>query len=47
MELFVLEDLGDIESARILLGGFLDSGIIKDEREFRFLQKRLGLKNEP
>ncbi len=43
MELFVLEDLGDLESARILLGGFLESGIIKDEQEFRFLKERLGL----
>ena len=42
MELFVLEDMGDLESARILLGGFLESGIIENEREFRFLQKRLG-----
>lgn len=45
MELFVLEERGDLESARILLGGFLESGIIKDEREFRFLQERLGAAN--
>ncbi|MFT5132429.1 MAG: hypothetical protein ACI9SC_000894 [Gammaproteobacteria bacterium] len=43
MELFVLEDMGDLESARILLGGFLDSGIIKDEKEYRFLRERLGV----
>ncbi len=43
MELFVLEDLGDLESARILLGGFLESGLIKDEQEFRFLKERLGV----
>lgn len=42
MELFVLEDMGDLESSRILLGGFLESGIIEDDREFRFLQERLG-----
>jgi len=42
MELFVLEDMGDLESARILLGGFLESGIIENEREFKFLQERLG-----
>jgi hypothetical protein len=46
MELFVLEDLGDLESARILLGGFLESGVIKDERELRFLQGRLGVADE-
>ncbi len=45
MELFVLEDLGELESARILLGGFLESGIIKDERELKFLQQRLGIEN--
>ncbi|NKB36385.1 MAG: hypothetical protein GKR93_04340 [Gammaproteobacteria bacterium] len=43
MELFVLEDLGDLESAQILLGGFLESGIIKDEKEYRFLKERLGV----
>lgn len=43
MELFVLEDLGDLESARILLGAFLESGVIKNEQEFNFLKQRLGL----
>jgi len=43
MELFVLEDMGELESAKILLGGFLENGLIKDEREFRFLQERLGV----
>ncbi len=43
MELFVLEELGDLESAQILLGGFLDSGIVKDEKEYRFLKERLGI----
>jgi hypothetical protein len=42
MELFVLEEMGDLESARVLLGGFLESGLIESEREFRFLQDRLG-----
>ena len=43
MELFVLEDLGDLEGAKILLGGFLESGIIKSENEFQFLKDRLGI----
>lgn len=43
MELFVLEDMGKLESARILLGGFLDSGVIKDEREYNYLKERLGV----
>ncbi len=41
MELFVLEELGDIEGARILLGGLLESGVIKDANELTFLQGRL------
>jgi hypothetical protein len=43
MELFVLEEMGDLESARILLGGFLQSGLIENEQELRFLQDRLGI----
>ena len=45
MELFALEDLGDLESARILLGGFLESGVIKDQREYDFLRQRLGVED--
>ena len=46
MELFVLEEMGEVESARILLGAFLESGVIKDQREFRFLQERLGVPHQ-
>ena len=46
MELFVLEDMGEVESARILLGAFLESGVIKDQREFEFLQDRLGVPHQ-
>lgn len=42
MELFVLEDIGDVESARILLGGLIESGEITDQREIEFLLSRLG-----
>ncbi len=46
MRIFILENIGELESARILLGGLLASGEIKDEREFRFLSERLeGMKN--
>ena len=41
MELFILEDLGDIEGAKVLLGGLLDSGVIKDRNELRFFEERL------
>jgi hypothetical protein len=41
MQIFILENIGELESAQILLGGLLDSGEIKDRREFRFLTERL------
>jgi len=41
MELFVLEDLGDVESAQILLGGLIESGEITEPREIEFLKSRL------
>jgi hypothetical protein len=41
MHIFILEDIGELESAKILLGGLLASGEIKDERELRFLAQRL------
>ena len=41
MEIYVLEDMGEIESAKILIGGLLESGAITDLHELRFLQDRL------
>lgn len=41
MHIFILENIGEGESARILLGGLLASGEVKDPREFRFLTERL------
>ena len=41
MQIFALEDLGEIESATILLGALLSSGEIRDEHELRFLTERL------
>lgn len=41
MELFVLADLGRVESARVLLGALLESGEIKDRKELEFLKQRL------
>lgn len=41
MELFVLEDMGDVEGAKVLLGGLIESGDIRDPSEIRFLQDRL------
>lgn len=42
MELFVLEDLGEVEAAKVLLGGLIESGAIRDPNEIRFLTERLG-----
>ena len=41
MQIFILEDLGEIESAKILLGALLSTGEIHDEHELKFLNDRL------
>lgn len=41
MEIYVLEDMGEIESAKILIGGLLASGKINDPRELQLLKDRL------
>ena len=42
MEIFVLEDLGELESARILIGGLLESGkLAGNDNELRFLKNKL------
>jgi hypothetical protein len=41
MEVFILEDMDELEAARIVLGGMLASGNIKDPQEARFLARRL------
>jgi len=41
MEIFILEDLNELETARIIVGGYLESGAIKDPAELRFLEERL------
>jgi len=42
MEIYVLEDMGEIEGAKILIGGLLESGAITDAHELQFLQNRLN-----
>jgi len=37
----ILEDMGELESARVLIGGLLDSGEITDPNELWFLEQRL------
>lgn len=41
MNIYVLEDMGEIESAKVLIGGLLDSGAIDDKHEIKFLMDRL------
>lgn len=41
MEIFILEDMNELEAARVLLGGLLASGRIRDADEARFLRRRL------
>ena len=43
MEIFVLEDLGEVESARIIIGGLLASDrLATNDNELRFLKNRLA-----
>ncbi|MGR8919781.1 MAG: hypothetical protein ACU85V_09185 [Gammaproteobacteria bacterium] len=42
MHIFVLENMGELEAAKVLLGGLLESGEITDLHEQRFLSRRLA-----
>ena len=41
MEIFILEDMNEIEAAKVMLGVLLASGRIRDPQEQRFLQRRI------
>jgi hypothetical protein len=41
MEIFILEDMNELEAAKIMLGGLLQSGTVTDPAELRFLKERL------
>ena len=41
MEAFILEDMNELESARVVIGGYLQSGKINDPAELRFLDQHL------
>lgn len=41
MEIFILEDMNELEAAKVVLGGLLESGAIGDPAEARFLRERL------
>ena len=42
MEIFILEDMNELEAAKIMLGGLLATGRIRDAEERRFLESRLA-----
>lgn len=41
LRILLLEDMGELEAARVLIGGLLASGEITDPHEIRFLEHRL------
>lgn len=41
MRIFILEDLGELEAATVLLGGLLASGEVTEPKEIHFLTERL------
>jgi len=41
MRIFILQDLGELEAAKVLLGGLLASGDVTEPKEIHFLMERL------
>ena len=41
MEAFILEDMDELETARLIIGGYLQTGDIKDPAELKFLDEHL------
>ncbi len=41
MQIFILADMGEVEAAKVLLGGLLESGEMTDSGEYRYLLQRL------
>jgi len=46
MEPFILEDMNELEAARLLIGGLIASGQVKDQRDLELLERRLRLLEE-
>ena len=40
MEPFILEDMNELEAAKVMIGGLLASGQVKDRRDFELLDRR-------
>lgn len=41
MQIFILEEMGELERARLVIGGMLSSGKITDPNELKFLNEKL------
>ena len=41
MEIFILEDMNELETARIMIGGYIEKGLVKSPGELRMLEQRL------
>ena len=41
MEAFIAEDMDELETARLIIGGYLKSGSVKDPAELKFLEQHL------
>ena len=41
MEIFILEDMNELETARIMIGGYIEKGLIKHPGELWTMEKRL------
>ncbi|HIF50154.1 MAG TPA: hypothetical protein EYQ42_01225 [Thiotrichaceae bacterium] len=41
MEIFILEDMNELESAMVILGGLIESGELKDSHQRKFLGQKL------
>lgn len=41
MEAFILEDMNELEAARVMIGGFVASGQVTEPGELRFLEERM------
>jgi hypothetical protein len=46
MKIIVLEDMGEVEAARVLVGGLIASGEITDEYELGFLSEKIRVLEE-
>ena len=41
MQAFILEDMNELEAARLIIGGYLQSGVVTDPGELKFLEEHL------